>query len=385
MPDYDARVLEFALNALWMIPAVALAAALGDRVVLRRCRPAARESFWLAALLVAIAWPLAPRLQPRHAAPAYRIWLDTRGTAPAAPARSTPWWTVTAAVVLAGQGIRLGWRCYRLARLDEQRAPVPLTYGRRILIPARFAANATPLALAAARAHEEAHVARRDFAWNLALEVLALPVAWHPVFAWMRRRHADLRELACDELAAGNFSDPRTYAQGLLEAARTLVRTEGAAPALGVFDHTSFEVRIHMLTEFRSFLSPARSRALALGALVLLAGGATAGTAFAVAVEDQEKPASRTTRPRLIAKQNPTYTDAGRAAQVCGAVVLDVVVNESGLIENPRIKRGLEPSLDEAAKEAVAQWRFEPATRDGQPVPVSATVEVNFRLDVCKN
>jgi TonB family protein len=35
--------------------------------------------------------------------------------------------------------------------------------------------------------------------------------------------------------------------------------------------------------------------------------------------------------------------------------------------------------LDEKAVEAVRQWKFEPATLDGTPVAVQATVEVNFR------
>ena len=36
--------------------------------------------------------------------------------------------------------------------------------------------------------------------------------------------------------------------------------------------------------------------------------------------------------------------------------------------------------LDEKAIEAVQKWRFKPGVKDGKPVPVAATVEVNFRL-----
>jgi TonB family protein len=36
--------------------------------------------------------------------------------------------------------------------------------------------------------------------------------------------------------------------------------------------------------------------------------------------------------------------------------------------------------LDEKAIEAVKQWRFAPARKDGKPVPVAVDVEVNFRL-----
>jgi TonB family protein len=36
--------------------------------------------------------------------------------------------------------------------------------------------------------------------------------------------------------------------------------------------------------------------------------------------------------------------------------------------------------LDEAAIEAVRQWKFKPGYQDGKPVAVAATIEVNFRL-----
>ena len=45
-----------------------------------------------------------------------------------------------------------------------------------------------------------------------------------------------------------------------------------------------------------------------------------------------------------------------------------------------RIERGLGMGLDQRALEAIKQWRFQPAVKDGEPVAVSARVEVNFRL-----
>jgi TonB family protein len=36
--------------------------------------------------------------------------------------------------------------------------------------------------------------------------------------------------------------------------------------------------------------------------------------------------------------------------------------------------------LDQKAIEAVRQWRFEPGLKDGKPVPVTANLELNFRL-----
>jgi hypothetical protein len=47
---------------------------------------------------------------------------------------------------------------------------------------------------------------------------------------------------------------------------------------------------------------------------------------------------------------------------------------------NPRVLRGVGYGLDEKALEAVAQWKFRPGAKDGKPVTVAATIEVNFRL-----
>ena len=47
---------------------------------------------------------------------------------------------------------------------------------------------------------------------------------------------------------------------------------------------------------------------------------------------------------------------------------------------NIRVVKSLERGLDAKAVEALKQWRFRPAERDGKPVSVSATIEFLFRL-----
>ena len=61
-------------------------------------------------------------------------------------------------------------------------------------------------------------------------------------------------------------------------------------------------------------------------------------------------------------------------------MVLSVEVGPDGLAHNARVLRGLGLGLDENAIDAISQWRFRPAVKDGQPVTVPATIEVNFRL-----
>jgi TonB family protein len=57
-----------------------------------------------------------------------------------------------------------------------------------------------------------------------------------------------------------------------------------------------------------------------------------------------------------------------------------MIIDPDGHTRNIRIARALGLGLDDKAIEAVRGWRFEPARKDGRPVPVEVTVEVNFRL-----
>jgi TonB family protein len=84
--------------------------------------------------------------------------------------------------------------------------------------------------------------------------------------------------------------------------------------------------------------------------------------------------------PVPIYRPEPQYAEEARQAGIQGAVLLSIVVDENGQAHAIRVTRSLEPGLDQKAIEAVSQWRFRPGQKDGKPVPVMASVEVNFRL-----
>jgi TonB family protein len=87
-----------------------------------------------------------------------------------------------------------------------------------------------------------------------------------------------------------------------------------------------------------------------------------------------------TTLPTLIFKKDPEYSEEARKAKYSGTVVLNVEVNESGLVSSIRVIKGVGLGLDEKAIEAVGRWRFNPAQKGGKPVAVQTQVAVNFRL-----
>ncbi len=61
-------------------------------------------------------------------------------------------------------------------------------------------------------------------------------------------------------------------------------------------------------------------------------------------------------------------------------MLLNVEIDTGGLVSDVRLVRSLGLGLDEQAVEAVRQWRFRPALKDGKPLAIEAEVEVTFHL-----
>jgi protein TonB len=76
----------------------------------------------------------------------------------------------------------------------------------------------------------------------------------------------------------------------------------------------------------------------------------------------------------------PVYPDEARAAKYQGEVLITTVIDDQGIPTEITVVRGLGLGLDEAATEAVSQWRFKPGMKNGVPVPVRATLSVQFRF-----
>jgi len=84
--------------------------------------------------------------------------------------------------------------------------------------------------------------------------------------------------------------------------------------------------------------------------------------------------------PQAVSTPDPEYTEEARLAKTQGKCILWLIVDENGKPRNIRVVRGLGFGLDAKAIEAVQQWRFQPAMKDGKPVNVQISVEVGFHL-----
>jgi protein TonB len=83
--------------------------------------------------------------------------------------------------------------------------------------------------------------------------------------------------------------------------------------------------------------------------------------------------------PRKIADARPIYPEIARQAKKEGTVVIEAVLDTTGRVTQSRVIQSV-PLLDQAALDAVRQWRYTPTTLGGQPVSVLMTITIRFTL-----
>jgi TonB family protein len=84
-------------------------------------------------------------------------------------------------------------------------------------------------------------------------------------------------------------------------------------------------------------------------------------------------------QPMATRKVDPAYPLQLMKENVHGTVILYAVIHADGSVGSVRVLRGVDERLDRFASEAVAQWKFDPATKNGAPVDVEATFQIPFR------
>jgi protein TonB len=83
--------------------------------------------------------------------------------------------------------------------------------------------------------------------------------------------------------------------------------------------------------------------------------------------------------PTLLHRVNPEYPQIAINAKVEGVVILEATVGADGGVNHVRVLRS-SPLLDNAAIEAVRQWRYSPLQLNGRAQPFILTVTVSFNL-----
>lgn len=86
------------------------------------------------------------------------------------------------------------------------------------------------------------------------------------------------------------------------------------------------------------------------------------------------------TPPRIITRVDPVFPPEAKAARISGIVIVQALIGKDGLVHEATALKRLPFGLDQAALDAVRQWTFTPALRDGEPVAVVFNVTINFKF-----
>ena len=82
---------------------------------------------------------------------------------------------------------------------------------------------------------------------------------------------------------------------------------------------------------------------------------------------------------KLLSSVPPVYPALAKTQHVSGNVTVDALIDANGRVTTMKVVSG--PSLlQQAAMDALKQWKYQPATLDGKAVPMHLSVTIQFRL-----
>lgn len=99
---------------------------------------------------------------------------------------------------------------------------------------------------------------------------------------------------------------------------------------------------------------------------------------FAEMKQDPKAPAAELSQPVATRKVDPGYPIQLMRENVAGTVILYGVIHADGSVGSVRVIRGVDERIDKFASDAVSQWKFDPATKNGNPIDVEATFQIPF-------
>ena len=92
---------------------------------------------------------------------------------------------------------------------------------------------------------------------------------------------------------------------------------------------------------------------------------------------EPQRPGGQIKEPVKIYDVAPVYPMLAQKTKVSGIVILDAVIDTQGRVPDVKVLRSI-PFLDQAALDAVRQWRYRPTLLNGTPIAIRMTVTVSF-------
>jgi protein TonB len=166
--------------------------------------------------------------------------------------------------------------------------------------------------------------------------------------------------------------------------ARTVVR---AAPRVDMAQPQGFVAPIEVPTEIKpeEGLDLGVEGGVPGGVEGGVPGGVVGGVVGGLPTEAPPPPAKvvriggQIKEPKKIRNVAPIYPDLAVQSRVSALVILEAEVDTRGYVRGAKVLRG-HPLFDEAAIEAVKQWRYQPLLLNGEPTGFVLTVTINFNL-----
>ena len=87
------------------------------------------------------------------------------------------------------------------------------------------------------------------------------------------------------------------------------------------------------------------------------------------------------TAPKLIQQIDPVYPEEARKNRIQGMVISEALIDRSGDVVDVKVVETADEVFNQPTIDAILQWKFEPATKDGEPVDVIYVLTVNYALE----
>ncbi len=130
--------------------------------------------------------------------------------------------------------------------------------------------------------------------------------------------------------------------------------------------------------ETGSVAAPTVGAGSAAGALPDVLGSSSAGPAPPPPPLVRVRVGGVIVAPKLIRSVAPSYPSAARQAGISGNVVINAQLDKAGNIASMKVVSG-PPTLQAAAMNSLKQWKYQPATLDGNPIATEITVTIKFQ------
>jgi TonB family protein len=320
-------------------------------------------------------------------------------------ARPFPWETVIFAVVGLGVAARLAWLALGLYRLrtyldratlyscplvrrmevhayvgisDEITSPV--TFGVRrpvILFPAQFE-EMDPAMQETIACHELLHVARKDWLFTLAEELVRALFWFHPAIWWLLGEIQLTREQVVDREVVRLTASRDHYLNALVAIASTRARLD-LAPAPLFLRKRHLAQRVSQILKEVSMSRTRIAASLAGISSLLLVTGWLMVRALPMEAAPQVKDAAGVSveeaEANLLHRAPVDYPAEARAKGIGGTVTLEVDIDETGAVTDARVVNGPQ-ELRKAALQSVLQWHYSKNMR----LPTKTQVNVRFDL-----